>query len=131
MKFQGIVIKESLADRSVLDDIEIISTNVEAVTERHKTPWLKQWTLHTLEVPEEKAAEVADKFSRALDKDHHNWFVDFNNEAEHFIIFADKVFHIVDRADKQQYDEATEYGVSIGVPDRQVDFSPYVKQWER
>ncbi len=38
MKFQGIVIEESLADRSVLDDIEIISTNVEAVTERHKTP---------------------------------------------------------------------------------------------
>ena len=130
MNFQGIIIEESLTDTSVLDDINIVSTKVEPVTEKHKTPWVKQWTLHTVEIPEEKAAAVADKISKALDKEH-DWYADFKTETEHYVVYADKVFHIIDRTDKKQYDEATAYGISIGIPDYQVDFSPHLKQWER
>jgi hypothetical protein len=130
MTFDGVIIEESLTDNSVLNDVNIISTKVEPVTEKHKTPWVKQWTLHTVEIPEEKAAEVGDKISKALDKTH-DWYADFKTETEHYVIYTDKVFHITDRTDKKQYDEATAYGISIGIPDYQVDFSPHLKQWER
>lgn len=130
MNFQGIIIEESLTDTSVLDDVNIVSTKVEPVTEKHKTPWVKQWTMHTVEIPANKADEAAEKISKALDKDH-DWHADFKTETEHYVVYADKVFHITDRADKKQYDEATAYGISIGIPDYQVDFSPHLKQWER
>lgn len=130
MAFSGVIIEESLTDNSVLKDVNIIATKVEPVTEHHKTPWVKQWTLHTVELPEDKAAEVAEKISKVLDKEH-NWYADFKNETEHYVIYTDKVFHVTDRTNKKQYDEATEYGISIGIPDYQVDFSPHLKQWER
>jgi len=130
MQLNGVIIAESLTDNSVLSDVVIISTKVEPVTKKHETPWINQWTTHTVEVPEEKAAEVANKISKALDKDH-DWYADFKNDTEHFVIYAGKVFHITDRSDKKQYDEATEYGISIGIPDYQLDFSPHVKQWQR
>lgn len=126
----GVIIEESLVDRSILDDIRMISTKVEAVTERHKTPWVKQWTMHTVEIPEAKIADIAEKISRALDK-AHNWYADFKTDTEHYIVYTGKVFHITNRTDKKQYDKATEYGISIGIPDYQVDFSPHLMQWER
>lgn len=130
MSFSGAIIEESLTDSSVLNDMKIISTKLEPVTEHHKTPWVKQWTLHTVEVPVRKAADVAEKISKALDKEH-DWYADFKTETEHYVIYAGKVFHITDRTNKKQYDEATEYGISIGIPEYQVDFSPHFKQWER
>ena len=130
MTFKGVIIEESLIDKSVLDDVDIISTKVETVTERHKTPWVRQWTLHTIEIADNKAAEVADKISKALDKDH-DWYTDFKSNTEHCVVYADKVFHITDRGDKKQYDEATAYGISIGIPDYQVDFSPHLRTWKR
>jgi hypothetical protein len=130
MNFTGVIIEESLTDTSVLGDVKVVSTKVELVTEAHKTPWVSQWTLHDVEIPAEKAAEVAEKISKALDPEH-NWYADFKTDREHFVIYRNKVFHISDRADKAQYDEATKYGISIGIPDYQVDFSPHVTQWER
>lgn len=120
--FTGIIIAESLFDKSILDEIKITSTEVEPVTDGHKTPWVKQWTMHNVLIDADLAGEVAERISRALDREH-DWYADFKNDKEHFIIYRDKVFHITDRSDKLQYDEATKYGVSIGIPDYQVNFS--------
>ena len=130
MNFEGVIIEESLTDASVLADVNILSTKIEPITEKHKTPWIKQWTLHTVEIPLEKATEIADKISKALDQ-NHDWYADYKNDKEHYVIYSNKVFHITDRSDKKQYDEATKYGISIGIPDYQVDFSPHITQWRR
>jgi hypothetical protein len=130
MNFEGVIIEESLADKSILNDIKIISTEIEPVTKKHKTPWIKQWTLHTVEVPANKADEIAKKISVSLDRDH-DWYADYKTDKEHYIIFSSKVFHVTDRSDKHQYDEATKYGISVGIPEYQVDFSPHIKQWKR
>lgn len=130
MNYKGVIIEESLEDVSVLEDVKILSTKVEPVTEEHKTPWVEQWTLHDVEVPAEKAEEIAEKMSKALDREH-NWYADFKTDTEHYIIYRDKVFHVTDRSNKEQYDLATEYGISIGIPAYQVDFSPHTAQWER
>ncbi|MFH1178202.1 MAG: hypothetical protein V1711_00540 [bacterium] len=122
MNFKGVIIEESLSDTSVLNDVEILSTKVEPVTDEHKTPWIKQWTLHDVEVSEERAVEVAEKISGALNHEH-DWYADYKTNTEHYIIYSGKIFHITDRSSKKQYDEAKKYGISIGIPAYQVNFS--------
>lgn len=129
MDFKGVIIEESLKDKSVLNDVKILSTKIEPVTNKHKTPWVRQWTLHDVEIPAEKATEIAEKISKALDREH-DWYADYKTDREHYVIYRDKVFHITNRSDKKQYDAATAYGISIGIPAYQVDFSPHITQWE-
>lgn len=125
MNYKGTIIEESLEDKSVLKDIKILSTRVEEVTEKHQTPWLKKWTLHLVEIPEEKAKEISEIISQNLDSEH-SWYADFKNPKWHYIIFRYKVFKI-DRKSKTQYAEARKYGISLGIPEYQVDFSPEIK----
>lgn len=129
MNFEGVIIEESLEDKNVLKKVKIIKTEVEEVTEEHKTPWIKQWTMHHVSIPPEQAASIGSEISKALDS-KHNWYADFKTDKTHFIIYRNKVFKI-DRSKREEYDEATKYGISLGIPDYQVDFSPHVKVWER
>ena len=129
MDYKGVIIEESLENKDILKDMKILETKVEEVTEEHKTPWIKQWTLHTIEIPENQAKNVAEKISMALDS-KHDWYADFKNDTHHYIIFRNKVF-FVNKRSKEQYDEAKKYGISLGIPEYQVDFHPEVKEWER
>ena len=129
MNYRGVIIEESLENKNILKDVDIIETQIEEVTEEHKTPWIKQWTLHTVEIPEIQASSIAQKIGEALDS-QHNWYADFKNNTHHYIVFRDKVFYI-DRKSKGQYDEAKQYGISLGIPEYQVDFAPDDKIWER
>ena len=129
MNYKGIIIEESLENKDILKDVKISDTKIEEVTEKHKTPWIKQWTLHTVEIPENQARNVAEKISKTLDREH-SWYADFKNQTHHYIIFRDKAFFI-DRKSKEQYDEAKHYGISLGIPEYQVDFAPDDKIWER
>lgn len=128
MSFQGVIIEESLTDTLVLSDVKVVSTKVEPVTEKHKTPWLQQWTLSTVTISDEKANKVAEQLSKSLDRNY--WYADFKNDKTHYIIFPNKVFKI-DRTKKDEYQAATDFGVTLGIPDYQLDFAPNVVQWER
>lgn len=127
--YTGTIIEESLENTNVLKELRVIKTKVEPVTEKHKTPWIKQWTLRSVEIPDGKEDDIAEKLSSALDP-QHSWYADFKSEKTHYIIFRNKVFKI-DRTKKDQYDQATAYGLTLGIPNYQLDFSPYIKQWER
>lgn len=126
---RGDIIEESLADKSTLETVSIISTRIEPVTPEHKTPWLKQWTLHTIEVSEGEAAATAERLSHAIETRNHNWYIDFKNDTTHYVIFPDKVFKL-DRSQPEQYKPVVSYGVKLGVPRYQLDFSPEIKYWE-
>lgn len=125
MNYKGVIIRESLGDKSCLKDLDIISTKVEQVIKSHQTPWLKQWTLHTVEIDEDKAESVASQLSNALEKEHE-WYADFKNKQFHYIIFRGKVFK-VNRSTSKEYEKVKEYGVSLGIPDYQLDFSPDIE----
>jgi hypothetical protein len=118
-----------LEDKSALGAVKIISTKVEPVTEEHKTPWLKQWTLHSVEISEKDADAVADALSKRLDKDH-DWYADYKNDQYHFIIYCNKIFK-VDLKNPILYRAAKQYGISLGIPEYQVDFAPEDKIWKR
>jgi len=129
--YKGTIIEESLANKDVLKKVKIISTKVEPITDEHKTPWLSQWTLHSVEIPESEAQGIAEEISKSLDYSHNSsWYADYKNDTHHYIIFRDKLFYI-DRKSKEQYDGAKRYGISLGIPEYQVDFHPEVEEWER
>ena len=119
MNYKGVIIEESLGDKSILGKIKIIKTKVEPITPEHKTPWLSQWTLHTIEIPEEKSEKIAEEISHSFDPEHPDWYADFKNDKYHFIIYAVKVFK-VDLQNPVLYKDAKEYGITIGIPEYQL-----------
>lgn len=116
--YRGDIIEESLSNKNILKEVNIISTRVEKVTDEHKTPWLSQWTLDTIEVDDSQADNLAEKLSRSLDPEH-SWYIDYRNDKYHFVIFKNKVFKL-DRSKKSDYDEMIKYGLSVGTPDYQL-----------
>lgn len=122
MDYKGTLIEESLADRGVLESVRILKTDIEPVTEADRTPWLKQWTLHSIEIPETEADQIAQELSQALENEHA-WYADFRNEKWHYVIFRGRVFRI-DRSRPDGYLAARDYGLSLGIPEHQLDFSP-------
>lgn len=130
MNYKGVIIEESLENKDVLADVAVLETKVELVTEEHHTPHLKQWTLHTVEISEDRGEEIAKKLSEDLEARHGHWYADFKNDRFHYVIFRDKVFKI-DRSNPEGYKKTVEYGLSLGIPDYQLDFSPDIAEWQR
>lgn len=120
MNYKGTIIEESLTTKAVFDLVKILSVKVEQVTLKHKTPWLKQWTLDYVEIPEEQSQQVAELLSKDIEFEHESsWYADYRNESTHYIIFKNKIFKI-DRSNKQQYEEAYRFGLTLGIPDYQL-----------
>lgn len=118
--YEGVIIQESLIDTRVLGSLTILKTDVEDVTVRHKTPWIKQWTLHSVAIRNYQADNVAETLSQTLDPEHA-WFADFKNKDFHYIIFRNKAFK-VDRSKPEQFQEVRKFGITIGIPDYQLNF---------
>jgi hypothetical protein len=130
MDYEGVIIKESLKDPELLHSVQIVSTTIEPVTDAHETPWLKQWTLHTVIIPAARAGEIAESLSHELETEHDAWYIDFKNNTTHYIVFPGKVFKI-DRTKADEYQAATSYGLTLGIPAYQLDFSPSITEWQR
>jgi len=119
MNYTGTIIEESLADKSVLSRMQILSTKVEPITPNHATPWLTQWTLHKVSILEEEGEAIAQNLSKVLNPNH--WYADFKNDAVHYVIFLGKVFK-VDRLNPDEYKHIKQYGLELGIPEHQLPF---------
>jgi hypothetical protein len=120
MDFRGVIIEESLDDKSVLKGLRIEKTEVEAVTESFKTPWLKRWTLHHVVVPEKDVDGVVKAVSGAISLEHKSaWFANLGNGETEYVIFRDKVFRMK-AGDKKIRMDVFRYGTSIGIPAHQL-----------
>lgn len=73
MNYKGVIIEESLQDFSLLREITILERKIELVTPEHKTPWLKKWTLCTVEISKDNAGKIANKLSKSFNNAHPNW----------------------------------------------------------
>ncbi|HEY1074945.1 MAG TPA: hypothetical protein VGE59_04640 [Patescibacteria group bacterium] len=129
MNYTGVIIEESLRDSSLLKDFKITGTEIEIVNENFKTPWLTQWTLHTIEIEEDDIDRVADQISRSFDRDHSDWYADFKNDVSHYIIFPNKVFK-VDCGNVENYRPAVKHGFDLGIPIYQLNFKPEIEKWQ-
>ncbi len=118
--FTGVIIEESLENSNVLRKLKVMKKDVEKVTERHRTPWLKKWTKYTVEIPEDKMSSLAIEISRYMGP-NHAWYTDFKNSKFHYIIFFNKVYKI-DLSRKEEYAAAIRYGLHLGIPDYQLNW---------
>ncbi len=114
MNYKGVIIEESLSNIDILKNIKIINTKIEKVTDAHQTPWLSQWTLHTIEVDDSESEGFARKLSKTLES-KHSWYIDYRNDKYHYVIFKDKVFKL-NCSKKSDYEEMVKYGLSVGIP---------------
>lgn len=70
MDYKGVIIEESLTDRRIVDELEIVDTYIGKTTARESTPWVDQWTLQTVVIPNDKIDEYVDRLSKFIDKSH-------------------------------------------------------------
>ena len=122
--YKGVIIEESLENKDILKKLKILKTEVKQVTLKHQTPWVKQWTLHTIEISNSQVDKISQELSTMLDS-KHNWYADFKTDKIHYIIYRNKIFK-VDRTKLNDYAAAKKYGISLGIPEYQVDFTANV-----
>ncbi len=120
MDYKGVIIEESLKDINIIKELKIVDTHVSKTTEESGTPWLEKWTLQTVIIPENKVEEYSKRLSKLIDKKHiSNWYCDFRNDKNHYVIFSDKIFKL-DINKREDYIEMRKYGIEIGVPEYQL-----------
>lgn len=127
-KYSGCIIEESLTNKDVLKEFMITRTNVEKVTEESNTPDLDVWTMHIVEIAEDKIESIVPLLSKSIDGSRKNggWYTDLKSDDWHYIIFSGKAFK-VDRSSSEQYEQAKEYGMSIGIPEYQLPNKSWAK----
>ncbi len=120
MDYKGIIIEESLINRDIFEELEILHTTISPVTQRDETPWLDKWTMHTVLIKENEIDGYTEKLSHWIDIKHcGNWYCDFKNDQFHYVVFYNKVFKL-DRTNEQDYRDMRKYAISIGLPEYQL-----------
>lgn len=108
--YHAIIIEESLADKSSLNNFRILNTKIDG-----------DWHLHVIEIPDiEKAIEIIQP-AMVID-DEYYWHI-FDDGNILVVVFRDKAYRM-DPADKLTWKEAQEHGANLGIARHQLDFYP-------
>ncbi len=119
IKFKGVLLKESLADETVLDLLKITKTekwDVSHATKNQPKVWHAMW----YEDDAEKAKQVANILSQSLKQGE--WYTNFTANDQVYVIFPRKVF-VYTKGDEVRREEAKEYGRSIHLNESQLDWT--------
>ncbi len=110
MKYSGCIIKESLKDKTVLDEFKIIDTNTDSCI---------------VEIDADQIEQIVPRLQKAM-VDDNGWYADLKNYDYHYIIYNDRIFK-VDRDFGEQYEEAKEYGLKRGISECQLPNASWAK----
>ncbi len=107
--YKGTVVEESLDDNRVINLLKV--TAIKISDEDNPT---KRWHMYTVEVSEPEIDMLAQHI-----KD--GWYMHFW-EGKHIIaVFKNETFHF-DAEKKETWEPAIRYGLSKGIPRKQLDF---------
>ena len=110
--YKGIVLLESLNDPSVLSQIEIVNIRFkDEPTATAEQP--NKWSWYSVRVPESFIEEYMHKVSGSLKK--RAWYTNLWREGDYILIFPNKIFRN-QSLHEYEWQEAIEYGMSIGIP---------------
>lgn len=116
--FTGLLLKESLKDESVMDLVHI--TKIETWDVEHAAIFQpKVWTAIYFEGDESEIDYIVLELSQSLKP--RGWYINISTKEYAYVIFPNKIFKYRE-GDKEEEKEAIEYGRSIGIPDRQLDW---------
>jgi hypothetical protein len=120
----GYVLVESMRPGSRLEGLPLTLTKIERYPVRNPTPeQASVWTTVEFQFPEEEAGRLADALAEVLEE-KGGWYSHFNVNGETFVVYAGRVFRYPS-GDKAGRAEAEDYGRSVGVPERQLDWDEY------
>ena len=105
-KYKGVIIEESLEDKSILKNFEIISQTVSENL---------GWHIDTVLVSESDFEKLAQIIKRGT------WYMHFWVKEKMVAIFYGKIFSF-DFNDKTSWEPVLKYGLSLGIPEEQLDF---------
>lgn len=114
----GLILKESLADSSVLKLVHIIRTETWQV--KYAAPYQPSiWNAIYFEIEDSRSDIIAEALSRALKP--QAWYINASTETHVFVIFPNKIFKHI-KGDSIAREEAVSFALSIGVPASQLDW---------
>jgi len=111
-KYRGIIIRESLSNPSILEDIKIVSEHTEPDQDNPN----EIWHTYTVEISRDMIKELQPYL-----KQEGGWYMHFWKGRDVVVVFRDKMFEI-NYDDKSTWEEVVNYGLSMGVPKEQLDF---------
>lgn len=118
MRFTGLLLKESLADETILDRLSVTKVETWELGDRG-APGPPVWTAMSFEGDEENADETARMISDAMHESF--WYANIHCRVDEIVIFAGKIFRYV-RGDAEARKAPEDYARSIGVPEHQLDW---------
>lgn len=115
---QGLLLNESLINEQVLKLVRIVHTETwNAQSPADYQPAL--WTAISFEADPDQADSLVEKLSHALKP---RWFINASDDSHVYVIFPGKVFKY-SKGDRSARQSAYQYGLSIDIPARQLDWS--------
>ncbi|MEK9156031.1 MAG: hypothetical protein AAB360_01875 [Patescibacteria group bacterium] len=109
--YHAVIIEESLADKTVLENYNILNTKID-----------DDWHLHIIKIPEPEAA--IKKIQPAMVSNEPYYWHIFDEGKTLIVVFRDRVFRL-DPNDQTAWREAAEYGAAkMNISAEQLDFYP-------
>ncbi|MCP4131601.1 MAG: alpha/beta hydrolase [bacterium] len=117
INYHGIIVKQSQVDKSVFKKLKIIGK---------RRIWPGLFTLYKVEVSEENLDEVIKIVQRNMKKKSlfhfKKFYIYFYRNDELIVVFKDRVFSV--STDDGTWDDVVQYGKSIDISLKQLDFFP-------
>lgn len=110
--WQGVVLEESLDNKSLLDLAKIVGTDTDKLEEEDRV-----MTFHKIEVSDSKQHQFIEEARRSIKP---GFYIHLCKEGRMYVIFKDKVFKF--KKGQALLKKAREYGKSIGIIPEQMPF---------
>ncbi len=114
-EYHGIVIDVSQKNKDIFKKLKIIGKKVSG-----------EWVLYKISVP---AENISNKISTLQKGMADGFYFHFYRDNELVVVFKDRIFNI--ETDRSTWNAAVEYGKSLGIPGKQLDFRPCRVQDEK
>lgn len=109
-EWHGILVDVSQKDKLIFKKLKILG---------QKKSSNDDWTLYRIGVPPKNIDEM---IGQIQDNMLDGFYFHFYEDDELIVVFKKRIFRI--KTDKSTWTGAIEYGMSLGIPERQLDFYP-------
>jgi hypothetical protein len=104
--YQGTIIEESLENKGILRNLAVLSSRLSEDGE---------WHMYKVQVTEDQIKELSKHIKP------RKWYAHFWYKDDVIVIFKDRIFRFL-YSDKATWRDAIMYGISVGIPEEQLDF---------
>ena len=118
--WKGVIIEESLGDKSLLSLVKIISSRQTTLENESERGVL---TFHSIELDDSNLDEFIETAQKSI-KD--SFYIHICKDNEMIVIFRNKVFRF-SLDNSEELNETREYGISVGILKEQMPFEKLIE----